>query len=63
MKNSNYIIIEGLIYRKGIDRSRFVVSEAIMNTIIHTYHNKNVHYDVEKIVQGINKEYWFPSLR
>lgn len=56
-------LIDGLVYRKGQDRSRFVVPESMINNIIRIYHDDMAHAGVEKTFQGIHGVYWFPTMR
>ncbi|XP_026829817.1 uncharacterized protein LOC113563025 [Ooceraea biroi] len=56
-------LIEGLVYKKDGDRSRFVIPESMLNSVLKTYHDDMAHCGVEKTSQGINENYWFPSMR
>lgn len=38
--NDKFELIEGLVYKKGSDRTRFVVPETMINAIIRTYQSK-----------------------
>lgn len=61
--SDKFELIEGLVYRKFPDKSRFYVPESMMPNIIRVYHDNNAHCGVEKTVQGIIDTYWFPSMR
>jgi len=61
--NEKFELIDGLVYRKCIDKSHFVIPDTMINNIIRTYHNEMAHCGVEKTLQGITNNYWFPSLR
>ncbi|KMQ89733.1 hypothetical protein RF55_10607 [Lasius niger] len=61
--HEKFDLIEGLVYRKGPDKPRFVVPDSMIRDIIRIYHDKMAHCGVEKTVQGIGCNYWFPSLR
>lgn len=60
--DEKYELLEGLVYRKCNDRSRFVVPEVMVNAVIKTYHDNMAHCGYEKTHQGIYKTYWFPSM-
>lgn len=62
-EDEKYEIIDGLVYRKGEDRSRFFVPELMINNIIRVYHDEMAHCGFEKTVYGITATSWFPSLR
>jgi len=53
-------LIEGLVYRKGPDKPRFV---AMISNIIRIHHDEMSRCGVEKAVQGIGNNYWFFALR
>jgi len=61
--HDKYSLIEGLIYRKCLDKPRFVIPESMINDIIRTYHVDMAHCGPEKVIQGISANYWFPSMR
>lgn len=56
-------IIDGLVFKKGPDKSRFYIPDSMVNNIIRVYHDNMAHCGSEKTVQGILENYWFPSLR
>lgn len=62
-ENSKFQLIEGLVYKKGEDKPRFVVPESMVINIIRTYHDEMAHCGPEKTFQGIFASYWFPSMR
>lgn len=61
--NEKFVLIEGLVYRKFLDRPRFVVPDSMVVNVIRVYHDELAHCGVEKVAQGILANYWFPSLR
>jgi len=61
--NEKFIFIEGLVYKKGSDKHRFVVPEPMVFNVIRVHHDEMAHCGVEKTTQGISANYWFPSLR
>ncbi|KMQ88500.1 hypothetical protein RF55_12002 [Lasius niger] len=61
--NDKFALINGLVYKKGPDKPRFSVPEAMVNNIVRIYHDNIAHCGVEKTIQGINANYWFPSIR
>lgn len=61
--NDKYELHNGLIYRKGADKPRFAIPEAMVENIIRIYHDDMAHCGVEKTVQGILSNYWFRSIR
>lgn len=61
--NEKFELINGLIYKKCKDKPRFVVPETMINNIIRVYHDDMAHCGLEKSIQGIFSNYWFPSLR
>lgn len=56
-------MIDGLIYRKGEDRARFVVPDSMLNNIMRVYHDDMAHCGFEKTFPGIHGSYWFPAMR
>lgn len=42
---------------------RFYVPESMVSNVIRIYHDKMAHCGMEKTLQGISCNYWFPSLR
>lgn len=55
--NDKFELIDGLVYRKGTDRPRFVVPDAMISNIICIHHDEMVHCGIEKTLQGIYKTY------
>jgi len=51
------------VYKKGADRARFAVPEAMVVGLIRRYHDELAHCGVEKVYQGLREAYWFPSMR
>jgi len=56
-------IIDGLVFRKEPDKSRFYVPVQMINNVIRIYHDNMAHCGAEKTIRGILENYWFPSLR
>lgn len=61
--NDKFVLIEGLVYKKFPDKPRFAVPDSMVFNIIRAYHDNLAHCGIEKVVQGISVNYWFPSLR
>lgn len=61
--DEKFELLEGLVYRKGNDRSRFYVPESMVNAVIRSHHDNMAHCGYEKTHQGVYKTYWFPSMR
>lgn len=61
--SDKFKLIEGLVYRKEADRSRFVIPNSIVNNMIRIHDEQMAHCNMEKTYQGIYKSYWFPSMR
>lgn len=61
--HDKFVLILDLVYRKGEDKPRFAVPESMVNNIIRVYHDEMAHCGLEKTIQGITSNYWFPSLR
>lgn len=62
-EHEKYELFDGLVYRKGPDKPRFVVPESMISNILRVYHDNFAHCGIEKVVQGIRANYWFPSMR
>jgi hypothetical protein len=62
-RSDKFELIEGLVYKKNFDRSKFAVPETMTNNIIQKYHDEQAHCGFEKTFQGVNNFYWFPSMR
>lgn len=54
-------LIDGLIFRKGINKPHFIVPESMIVNIIRIYHDEMAHCGVEKTVQDIGNNYCFPE--
>lgn len=61
--SERFELVDGLVYRRGDDRSRFFVPEGMVNNLIKTHHDEMAHCGVEKTYQGLFRSYWFPSMR
>lgn len=53
----------GLVYRKKDSGILFYIPKSMEFTILHKYHDEMGHYSVEKTVNNIMRNYWFPKLR
>lgn len=62
-EDKRFELLDGLVYRKDNDKSRFVVPESMITNILRIYHDSMAHCGTEKTVQGISENYWFPSMR
>jgi len=61
-EDKNFELLNGLVYRKSADHSRFAVLEEIVIIIIRTYHDESTLW-TDKTLQGIQQTYWFPSMQ
>lgn len=61
--HEKFNLIEGLVFRKGPDKPRFVIPESMVMNILRIYHDEMTHCGVEKTVLGISNNYWLPSMR
>lgn len=61
--SDKFELIERLIYRKAIDKPRFVVPESMVNNIIRVYHDEMAHYGFDKTIRGISANYWLFTMR
>lgn len=61
--HEKFELIDSLVYRKCHDKSRFVIPDSLISNVIRAYHDDMAHCGIKKAVQGINSNYWFPSLR
>lgn len=59
--SNKFALIDGLIYRK-VD-FKFVIPESMVANVIRAHHDEMAYCGLEKTVKGIQKNYWFPSLR
>lgn len=61
--HNKFELIDGLIFRKGIHKQKFVVPDSMVTNIIHVYHDDMAHCEFEKTIRGVSNNYWFPSLK
>lgn len=61
--DDKFVLIEGLVYRKENNRSRFFVPEDMVINVIRAYHDEMAYCGDEKTIQGIRANYWFSSMR
>lgn len=62
-EDPKFELIDGLVYKKDNNQSRFVVPETMVNSIIRAYHDDLAHCGLEKTFESIHESYWFPSMR
>lgn len=62
-EHDKYLMSNGLIYYKCEDKPRFVVPDGMVTNVIRVYHDDSAHCGVDKTIQGIRSNYWFPSMR
>lgn len=62
-KNSHkkYELLEELVYRKDRETPKFVVLEAMINHVTKVYHDDMAYCGFEKMLTGINSNYWLPA--
>lgn len=60
--NEKFELIDGLVFRKCMDKPHFAVPETMVNNVIRTYHDNMAHCGLKKTIQGISSNYWFLSL-
>jgi len=61
--DEKFSLVNGLVYRKDQDNLRFVVPDAMVHTLLRTYHDNMAHVGRVKTYEGIAQTYWFPSMR
>jgi len=61
--DEKFALVNGLVYRKDSNNLKFVVPDAMIHTILRTYHDNMAHVDRTKTHEGIAQTYWFPSMR
>lgn len=59
----NYVLVDDLVFRKHEDKLLFIVPETMTENVIRFYHDYMSHCSLEKTVEGILVNYWFPSIR
>lgn len=62
-ENDKFELLNGLVYRKCKDKPHFVIPESMIHNVLRIYHDNMAHCGIEKTVQGISENYWFPSMR
>lgn len=62
-ENNKFELIDGLVFRKGSYKHRFVVPDSMISNLIRVYHDDMAHCGFEKTLQGISNKYWFPSFK
>jgi len=61
--DEKFSLVNGLVYRRDHDNLKFVVSDAMVHTLLRTYHDNMAHVGRVKTYEGIAQTYWFPSMR
>lgn len=59
-ENEKFELIDGLVFKKYLERSLFVVPDSIISNVIRIYHDMS-HCGIDKTIKGILFNYWFPS--
>lgn len=62
-ENNEFLLINGLVYKKDIDRNRFAIPESMINNLIRVHHDDMAHCGLETTFQGLYSSYWFPAMR
>lgn len=62
-EDPKFLLIDGLVYRRHGNQKRFVVPDSMMTSVLRAHHDEMAHCDAEKTIQGIQQNFWFPSLR
>lgn len=60
-ENRELGLIDGLVFRRGTEKSKFVVPKAMITNIIRYHHDNMAHCGLEKTIKGISTNYWFPG--
>jgi len=61
--DEKFTLVNGLVYRKNFENLKFVVPDAMVHTLLRTYHDNMAHVGRVKTYEGIAQAYWFPSMR
>lgn len=61
-EDKNFQLIDGLVFRKGEDKPRFVIPDGMIINTIRTYHDDLAHCGFEKTIKGIQANYWFKHM-
>lgn len=61
--NDKFELIDGLIYRKIDNKRKFVIPKSMVVNIIRVHHDDMAHNGPEKTLRGIQKNFWFTSMR
>ncbi|KYN37546.1 hypothetical protein ALC56_08090, partial [Trachymyrmex septentrionalis] len=56
-EHDKFMLIEGLIYKKDDDKSRFYVPDCMITNILRVYYDNNAHCGVKKVIQGLRNDY------
>lgn len=51
--HEKFELIDGLVFRKGVDKPRFAIPESMIVNVIRAYHDDMAHCDVEKTLDQI----------
>lgn len=61
--SDKYALIDGLVYRKNGDKLQFVIPDTMISNVIRAHHDDMAHCGLEKTIEGVKKNFWFPSMR
>lgn len=61
--SEKFEMVDGLLYRKLEDRSKFVIPESMVASVIRAHHDDAAHVGYEKTLRGISENFWFPAMR
>lgn len=61
--SDKYALVDGLVYKKSDDKLQFIVPDTMISNIIRAHHDDMAHCGLQKTVEGIQKNFWFPSMR
>lgn len=61
--NEKFSLVDSLVYKKVEDELKFVVPESMTVSVIRAHHDDMAHCGLDKTINGISSNFWFPSLR
>lgn len=56
-------LINGLVYKITEGREKFVVLHTMIHSVLRAYHDDMAHCDLQKTIESISQNYWFPTMR
>lgn len=62
-ENKLYELRDGLVYRKAKNKLLFYVPACMETNVIRSCHDNIGHIGIDKVVENINRVYWFPKIR